>query len=367
VPELETFWRESMQRFSNTGISVGAVQSAHKRVATHVRLIAAGAYLPGPPITTTEVEERIAAASPRLRQRRGMLFGLTGIAARHYLPDDMQASDLAVEAARKAIRAAGIAPREIDLLIWGSASQDLVEPATAHIVAAKLGLQCNAFDVKNACNSFLSAMQVAASQLCRNGCRTALVVTGESPSRAIRWSVDGSRSYLEAAVGYTMGDAGAAVLLVYDPVVEGIFYQDFRASSEHWPLATLPGGGSMHPRGDEWTYFSGNGSSLRDAFISIGPGIIDDALKATCTEQADYARVFCHQVSAAFLDSFCATTGILPEKLVPTVGEIGNVASATVPLQIARAIEQRQVTMGDQVMLAGLGAGLSLGVILMTL
>jgi 3-oxoacyl-[acyl-carrier-protein] synthase-3 len=337
------------------------------RLPTHVRLVAAGEFLPGPAVSSAEVEERIAAASPRLKLRRGLLRGLTGIETRHYLPDGMQASDLGVEAARRALRSAGLAPHDVDVVLWGSASQDLVEPATAHIVAAKLGLKCHAFDVKNACNSFLSAMQVATSLLGRGQYRRALVVTGETPSRAIRWAVDDSRGFLAAAVGYTMGDAGAAAVLRYDASAEGVFYQDFRACSEHWSLATLPGGGSMHPRGEEWTYFRGDGSALREAFVAVGPAIIDDALRSTGTERGDYARVFCHQVTVPFLDDFCTVASIPRDKLVPTIAEVGNVASATVPLQLARALKAGAVRAGDQVMLAGLGAGLSLGVILVTL
>jgi len=351
---------------SNLDAAVVA-ELAPGRRATHARVVAAASYLPGPPVSSAAVEERVAAASPALRLRRGQLLAMTGIETRHYLADGMQASDLAVEAGRRAMHLAGITSRDVDLVLWGSASQDLVEPATAHIVAAKLGLRCSAFDVKNACNSFLNALQVAAGLLGKRTYRTALVVTGESPSRAIRWAVDGQRSFWAAAAGYTMGDAGAAVVLEYDPAAEGIFYQDFRATSEHWPLATLPGGGSMHPRGDEWTYFQGNGSALRDAFLSVGPGIIDDAFRATGTQRADFARVLCHQVTVPFVEAFCTATGISPQKLVPTVAEVGNVASATVPLQLARAVENGSVRTGDQVMLAGLGAGLSLGVILLTL
>ncbi|MGH8264433.1 MAG: 3-oxoacyl-ACP synthase III family protein [Steroidobacteraceae bacterium] len=345
----------------------GGMQAHAGRVATHARIVAAGAYLPGPPVSSRDVEERIAAASPGLRQRRGLLEELTGIRARHYLPDHMQASDLAVEAARRALDSAALRARDIDLLLWGSASQDLVEPATAHIVAAKLGLKCHAFDVKNACNSFLNALHVASTLIGRGAYRTALVVTGESPSRAIRWSVDHPRSYFRSAAGYTMGDAGAATVLVHDAAAEGIYFQDFRAASEHWPLATLPGGGSMHPRGEEWTYFFGDGAGLRDAFIAIGPAIIDDALDATRTAREDYARVLCHQVTVPFLGDFCASARIAPGKLVPTIAEIGNVASATIPVQLARAIERGLVAPGDQLMLAGLGGGLSLGVILLTL
>jgi len=347
--------------------AVPLARDARGRVPTHVRVVAAAEFLPGPPVSSAAVEERIAAASPRLRLRRGLLRGLTGIETRHYLPEDMQASDLGAEAARAALRSAGLAPRDVDVVLWGSASQDLVEPATAHIVAAKLGLACHAFDVKNACNSFLSAMQVATSLLGRGQYRKALVVTGETPSRAIRWAVEDSREFFAAAVGYTMGDAGAAAVLRYDAGSEGVFYQDFRACSEHWSLATLPGGGSMHPRGEEWTYFRGDGSALREAFVAAGPGIIDDALRSTGTQRCDYARVLCHQVTVPFLDDFCTVAAIPCDKLVPTIAEVGNVASATVPLQLARALRAGAIRPGDQVMLAGLGAGLSLGVILMTL
>ena len=318
------------------------------RAPTHVAIAAAGSYLPGEPILTEEIEARIAALSPGLRLRRGLLRSLTGIETRHHLPDCMQASDLAVEAARRALDSAGASTRDIDLLVWGSASQDLVEPATAHIVAAKLGLRCPVFDVKNACNSFLNGMQVATALLRSGDYRSALVVTGESPSRAIRWVVEDLEAFFESAAGYTMGDAGAALLLTRDPKVEGIFFQKFLAASDRWSLATLPGGGSMHPRGDEWSYFRGNAVQLRDAFLQIGTGLLTAALRGTGTAMEDFARIFCHQVTRPFIAPFCATTGIPPEKLVVTVAELGNIASATIPTQIARAIEAGDVARGDQ-------------------
>ena len=332
-----------------------------------MRIASAGAYLPGPSVPTEDVEDRVAAASPGLRIRRGLLLGLTGIKNRHYLPDGMQASDLAVEAARRALHTANLAIADVDLLIWGSASQDLVEPATAQIVAAKLGSQCPVFDVKNACNSFLNALQVASALLAARTYRTALVVTGECPSRAIRWSVDDYDGGMMSGAGYTMGDAGAAVSLTYDPQSEAIFFQDFRAYGQHWSIATLPGGGSMHPRGDEWTYFLGDGTRLRDAFLSIGPGLIHDSLEATNIRYEDFARIFCHQVTVPFLDLFCRAAGVPAEKLLLTVPDVGNIASATMPTQLAQALQLGLVAAGDQVMFLGLGGGLSMGVMLMTL
>ncbi len=338
-----------------------------RRVASHVRVLAAGAYVPGPPVSTAEVENRIAAASPGLHVRRGLLQRLTGIKSRHLMPDTMQASDLAIEAAKQALNSAGMATSEVDLLIWGSASQDLVEPATAHIVAAKLGLRCPVFDIKNACNSFLNAMQIGTALVAARSYRNVLIVTGESPSRAIRWSVHNNRDFIVSGAGYTMGDAGAALLLGHDARCEGVFFQDHRAWSKHWSIATLPGGGSMHPRGDQWTYFSGNGTRLRDAFKSIGPGLLSDALAATRTRYEDYKAILCHQVTLPFLEMFCREAGLPPDRLVVTVPDLGNIASATLPTQLARSMQQGRVGPGDQIMLIGLAGGLSMGVMLMTL
>ncbi len=343
------------------------VQSPFARRATHVRVVSAACHLPGSPISTDAIEQRIAEASPRLRLRRGVLLGLTGIQNRHHLGEDQQASDLAVEAARRALRSADADATDVDLLVWGSASQDLVEPATAHIVAAKLGLACPVFDVKNACNSFLNGLQVACALIANGSARMALVVTGETPSRAIRWSVADQADFMFSMPGYTMGDAGAAVLLCHDEHSEGIFFQQFRAWSEHWPIATLPGGGSMHPRGDEWTYFGGDGNGLRDCFLSIGPGLFNDALAATGMRYEDFAAIFCHQVTLPFLELFCREAALPIERLMVTVPDLGNIASATLPTQLALAIEAGRLTRGDAVMLAGLGGGLSMGVMLMTL
>lgn len=344
-----------------------APRRATRPAPTHVRIVSAASHLPGEPVSTEEVEARIAAASPGQRIRRGSLLALTGIRSRHFIPDGVQASDLAVAAARQALRSAGATSTDVDLLVWGSASQDLVEPATAHIVAHKLGLDCPVFDVKNACNSFLNGLQVATALLATRSHRTALVVTGESPSRAIRWSVDSAASFALSAPGYTMGDAGAAVLLTYDEDCEGIFFQQHRSWSRHWPIATLPGGGSMHPRGDEWTYFNGDGRRLRDAFLSIGPELFSDALAATNLRYEDFAAIFCHQVTVPFLELFCRQTGIPMDRVVQTVPVTGNIASATLPTQLAMAMSKGSVRRGDRVMLAGLAGGLSMGVMFLTL
>ncbi|MFI0452519.1 3-oxoacyl-ACP synthase III family protein [Actinomadura sp. 6N118] len=327
------------------------------------RIAGVTAYLPERTVTSAEVEARVAAESAGhgFRPLPTIVERMTGIRTRHVMRADQQASDLAVEAARKLLADRGTAPSDLDLLIFGSASQDLIEPATAHIVAAKLGATCPVFDVKNACNSFLNALQIAEALIRTGQHERVLVCSGETPSRAIRWKVRDRAQFVDAFAGYTLSDGGAAMLVEAAPD-GGIFYRDFAAVSAAWDIGTLPGGGSMHPRDPEFSYFSGDGRRLKDAFIANGPEIFMTALEKTGLTWDDFAVVAVHQVTQPYLDVLRTILGIPAEKLVVTLPEHGNVASVTLPLQLATAVEEGRCGPGDRVALVGLAGGVSLGV-----
>ncbi|MEU7895491.1 ketoacyl-ACP synthase III [Nonomuraea sp. NPDC049152] len=312
------------------------------------RIVDIATYLPGLTLTSSDVEERIEG----FRAPRGLIERLTGIRRRHVAADGQQASDLAVEAARQL-------DTDVDLLIFASASQDMVEPATAHIVAAKLGLSCPVFDVKNACNSLLNGIQVAEALILSGAHRRVLVCTGETPSRAIRWQVKDREQFVDSFAGYTLSDVGAAVLLAADPR-RGIFYRDFSADSTAWDIGTLPGGGSAHPRDPEYSYFRGDGRRLKEAFEKAGPDIFVTALKQTGLSWDDFAIVAVHQVALPYLRFLADTLGIPEDRLVVSLPEHGNCASATLPLQLRLG----GWAPGDRVALLGLGGGISMGVML---
>ncbi|OLT34337.1 3-oxoacyl-ACP synthase [Actinomadura sp. CNU-125] len=326
------------------------------------RITAVAAHLPARTVTSAEVEARVAAESPGYRPHPTIVERMTGIRARHVMRDDEQASDLAVAAARRVLADRGLSPDGVDLLIFGSASQDLVEPATAHIVAAKLGATCPVFDVKNACNSFLNGLQTADALIRTGQHERVLVCTGESPSRAIRWNVRDRAQFVDAFAGYTLSDGGAAMIVEAAPD-GGIFYRDFAAVSASWEIGTLPGGGSMHPRDPERTYFSGDGRRLKDAFLAGGTELFTTALEKTGLTWDDFAVVAAHQVTVPYVEVLRAALGIPPEKLVVTLPEHGNVASASLPLQLATAVADGRCGPGDRVALVGLAGGLSLGVV----
>jgi 3-oxoacyl-[acyl-carrier-protein] synthase-3 len=321
-----------------------------------VGITAVASSLPERSVTTADLQERVAVASG-LPLPAGMFAQATGIQRRRVAADDEYASDLAIRAARRVLADAELDGFDIDLLLFASASRDMAEPATAHVVQAALGSRAYALDVTNACNSFLNGIDLARSMILAGRSRRALVVTGETPTRAMRPRLDGLAQARRSFAGYTFGDAGAAVLV--EPVESGgIVDVDGETHSEHWQIGGVFGGGSRYPRGDEHTYFTGDGHRLRRVFEKIGLSLLERVNHRLALTWDDYARVLVHQVTMPYLERFVEVTGVPPDKLEVTIPELGNMASATLGVQLDRI--RPGLHRGDRVMLVGLGGGVSL-------
>jgi 3-oxoacyl-[acyl-carrier-protein] synthase-3 len=321
-----------------------------------VGITGAGYALPPREVPTDELQRRVAEASD-LTLPPGLFRQATGIDRRRVAAGDEYASDLAIAAAEKVLADAGVDPLDVDLLLFASATRDMAEPATAHVVQAALGGRAHALDVTNACNSFLNGIDLARAMILAGRARRALVVTGETPTRAMRPRVDGMAQARASFAGYTFGDGGAAVLV--EPVTTGgILDVDTETHSAHWAAGGIFGGGSRHPRGDEHTYFTGDGNRLRLVFEQIGAGLLDRVARRTGYGWDDYAKVLVHQVTLPYLERFAEVTGAPRDKLEVTVGELGNMASATLGVQLARV--RPALNPGDRVLLIGLGGGVSL-------
>ena len=320
-----------------------------------VGITAAAAHLPAEVMTTADLQRRVERASG-LRLPRGLFEKMSGIARRHVVGPGEYASTLAVRAAERALRAADLDPLDVDVLLFASASRDMVEPATAHIVQAELGSKAHALDVTNACNSFLNGIDLARAMVLAGRAGRVLVVTGETPTRVMRPALRSLNQARDAFAGYTFGDAGAAVV-VESVAWGGIFDVDTETLSQHWTVGGIPGGGSRHPRGEEYTYFTGDGRALRNVFEKMGTAILDRVQYRTGLDWAGYARVLVHQVTQPYLDRFVEVTGVPADKLDVTVGSHGNMASATLGVQLARVWPSLHA--GDRVLFVGLGGGVS--------
>ncbi|GID92729.1 3-oxoacyl-ACP synthase III family protein [Amorphoplanes digitatis] len=324
--------------------------------APRVGITQVASFLPEQQVTTADLQRRVTVASG-LPLPDGMFAQTTGIETRRVAADDEYASDLAIGAGRLVLEQAGLDALDVDLLLFASATRDMIEPATAHVVQAALGGRAHALDVTNACNSFLNGIDLARSMILAGRARRALVVTGETPTRAMRPRLDGMAQARRSFAGYTFGDAGAAVLV--EPVATGgILDVDAETHSRHWSAGGIFGGGSRHPRGDEHTYFTGDGHRLRGVFEKIGLGLVERVNHRTGLTWDDYARVLVHQVTMPYLERFVEIAGVPVDKLEVTVPELGNMASATLGVQLARV--RSRLRPGDRVLLLGLGGGVSL-------
>ncbi|MGV9367860.1 3-oxoacyl-ACP synthase III family protein, partial [Amycolatopsis sp. NPDC003731] len=320
----------------------------------HVAIGGVAAQLPPALVGDREIEERIARESNGFTPRPGAIGKLSGIRTRHRAAPGELASDLAVAAAAKLLSGAGLGADEVDLLVFASASQDLVEPATAHVVAAKLGASCPVFDVKNACNSFLNGMQVAEALIRSGQYRRILVCTGETGSRVVRWPVADRAQFVDSLAGYTLSDAGAAMLLEASPV-PGIFHREFSADSSAWHVASIPGHGGANSR-DLVTdgYLRGDGRTLMESVVRGIRPQLDAALARTGLSRDDFALFCVHQVGVPHLRVFLECSGVPEDKLVVTITDHGNVASWSQPAEVPA--DQDPVTRGVPTGPAGRGS-----------
>ena len=322
-------------------------------------------YLPERVVASTEIEDILRQKNSGIRIQIGIIESTTGIATRRFSRDDQYNSHLAAQAARQVLETTTVRPEEIDLLIFAAAGQDLLEPATAHIVQQMLGTYCSVFDVKNACNSFVNALQVADAFIAAGQYKKILIATGETPSKSIKWDLKDRNDFKKSFAGYTLGDAGAAALIEKADADSGILSYMGTADSAQWEAGSLPGGGSRHPRGDEYSYFQGDGAALKEAFEKIGPDFLREFLNTQQVTADQIATVFIHQVSVPYLDSFTNAFGLDPAKICKTIDTHGNVAAATIPLGMCLYQEKNLLKTGDLILVVGLAGGISLEAMLM--
>ncbi len=271
----------------------------------------------------------------------------------------MQVSDIASEAAKKII--AANKDTIIDLLIFAAASSDLIEPATANIIQAKLGLTCPVMDIKNACNSFVSAIQVASAFIESDMYSNVLIVCGEKLGEVINYTPHNSDHLKRCISGYTLGDAGAAMLIGKTGGSE-IVYQKFKSWGEYWQLCTVEGGGSLAYRDDDKYYFQSDSRALQKIFETEGPAFVGECLNEAGWKREDIDCVVCHQISSGTTRQIAGYIGISEGRFVNTFAKYGNTAAATIPLALNEAMMEGTLRKGDKLMLLGLAAGVSLSV-----
>lgn len=318
-------------------------------------------YLPDHKMTNAAVEQRI--RNGGFDMPAGMIEKMIGSETRYYARADEQVSDLAATAARKVL--AKCPDRKIDLMIFAAASGDMIEPATANMVQQKLGLQCPAFDLKNACNSVTNAIEVSNALIMSNSYNNILIVCGEKTSDSITYSNIEKDTLKDHFAAYSFGDAGAAILLSATTEDKGFFYHRHHTFGNFWELCRIPGGGSLYPADASKLRFTGDTFGLKNIIYEVAPPFVKECIKEAGITLADIDLIYTHQVSRDTYRMIAETLDYDINKIIQTFHLFGNTAAASVPIALQYAYENNRIKQGDFVMLLGMAAGINISVQLM--
>ncbi|ABM93598.1 beta-ketoacyl-ACP synthase III [Methylibium petroleiphilum] len=322
----------------------------------YARITGTGSYLPPRRLTNAQLAAELAQSGVETSDE--WIVERTGIRARHFAATDVACSDLAVEAARHALEAAGRQAAEIDLIIVATSTPDMVFPSTACIVQHKLGVAgCPAFDLQAVCSGFVYALSVADAMIRTGAASRALVIGAEVFSRIL--------DFKDRTTCVLFGDgAGAVVLEASD--TPGILATELHADGSHVGILCVPGtvaGG--HVTGDPLLKMDGQ------AVFKLAVRVLDEAARAVLAkagrQEADVDWLIPHQANIRIMQGTAKKLKLPLEKLVVTVDEHGNTSAASVPLALDHAVRSGRVKPGDTVMLEGVGGGFTWGAVLLDL
>jgi len=315
------------------------------------RIAGTGSYLPPRIVTNDELAKKLDTSDAWIQER-------TGIKQRHIADESQASSDLALEASRRAIDAAGLKAADIDLILVATSTPDFIFPSTACLLQAKLGVKgCAAFDVQAVCSGFVYALATADSMIKNRMAKKALVVGAEVFSRILDWN--------DRATAVLFGDgAGAAVLTESDR--PGVHASVLHADGSQVGILSVPGnvcGGRIV--GSPFLQMHG-----KEVF-KLAVRVLDESAREVAAaakiqlEEIDW--LIPHQANVRILEATAKRMGLPRERLVVTVDRHANTSAASVPLALDEFVRAGKIKAGHRVMLQGVGGGFTWGSSLATL
>ncbi len=320
------------------------------------RITGTGSYLPPRRLANADLVAQLAAQG--VESSEDWIVERTGIRARHFADAGVFSSDLALQACRQALQAAGRSASDVDLIIVATSTPDMVFPSTACILQSKLGAAGGAaFDVQAVCSGFIYALTVADAMIRTGSARCALVVGTEIFSRLL--------DFQDRTTCVLFGDgAGAVVLEASD--TPGILATDIHADGRHVDLLCVPG----HVSGGQ---VSGTPLLQMDgqAVFKLAVGVLEECARTVLAKagktEADIDWLVPHQANIRIMQSTARKLKLPMDKVVVSVDQHGNTSAASIPLALDGAVRSGQIQPGQTVLLEGVGGGFAWGAVLLTL
>ena len=318
-------------------------------ILIHSRIAGTGSYLPDKVLTNADLERLVETSDEWIVSR-------TGIRERHIAADGETTGDLALHAARRALEAAGVAATEIDLIVLGTTTPDLVFPSTACLLQHRLGANgCMAFDVNAACSGYMYALGIADKFIRSGTVRTALVVGSETLSRMTDWT--------DRQTCVLFGDgAGAVVLKASDEA--GILSTHLHADGGHKDLLYGPVGVSTGFRAEEpncGVTIRMSGNEVFKVAVKTLDRVVDETLEANRLDKSAIDWLIPHQANLRIIQATAKRLDMPMERVIVTVDKHGNTSSGSVPLALDYAVRSGKVQRGQLLLLEAFGGGFTWG------
>jgi 3-oxoacyl-[acyl-carrier-protein] synthase-3 len=308
-----------------------------------------GGYLPDRIVTNDDLAKSVETSDEWIRER-------TGIRQRRQAEDGTPVSDLAVEAARRALAAARRTPADVDLIIVATTTPDLTFPATATIVQRKLGCPIGvAFDIQAVCSGFVYALSVADGFVARGRNKCALVIGAETMTRLMDWSDRGTCVLFGDGAGAVVVEPGEGEGTTED---RGLLGFALRADGTKQDLLYVDGGVSTN-RETGYLRMQGN-QVFRHAVVNISEAVVAAAADAG-VDVPSVDWFIPHQANQRILEGVAKRLGIDEHKVISTVAEHANTSAASIPLALDQGLKDGRIQPGQLLLLEAMGGGLTWG------
>jgi 3-oxoacyl-[acyl-carrier-protein] synthase III len=319
-------------------------------------ITALGRYVPEGVVTNADLEKVVETSDEWIRTR-------TGIRQRHIAPPGTPTSDLAAAAARMVLEKRGIGAEELDLIIVGTVTPDMLFPATACVVQDKIKAhRAWAFDISAACSGFVYALTIGAQFIQSGAHRKVLVIGADVMSSII--------DYRDRTTCVLFGDGAGAVLLEPSSDDTGIIDYQNEVDGSGGCYLNMPAGGSARPASHETVdqrlhYVRQDGPHVFKYAVRKFAEVTQSLLARNHYAPSDLDLYVSHQANLRIIESSRERLGLPPEKVVTNIERYGNTTAATIPLALGTALDEGRLRKGHLVALTSVGAGLTVGSILM--
>ncbi|MCO5045191.1 MAG: ketoacyl-ACP synthase III [Kiritimatiellae bacterium] len=315
-------------------------------------ILATGSYVPERVLTNADLEKMVDTTDEWIMTR-------TGIRERHIARTDEATSDMATEAARRALAAAGVAPEELDMIIVATITPDMGFPNTACFVQSNIGA-VNAFcyDIEAACSGFVYGLDLARQYIATGSAKTILLIGAEKISCITDWT--------DRSLCVLFGDGAGAAVLRAEPNRKGILSAVMRSDGRLHDLLKLPGGGSRNPASAETLagglhFMKMNGRDVFKHAVTCMTDVARKALDQAGLTVEDVKLIIPHQANLRIVSAIGERLGGKPEQYFVNLDRYGNTSAASVILALDEAVRMGKLERGDRVLLVAFGGGFTWG------